>query len=112
MCRSFRSLDRRAWAPAHGDAGLGRQLAGEDLSGRPCPRDPAMLASVVNQVPHCGFPVASLVGFIGTCGLFVAGFPCRATGLRGRTRSEEHTSELQSLMRTSSAVFCLKKKNK
>src|SRR3546814_7979529 len=25
-------------------------------------------------------------------------------------RSEEHTSELQSLMRTSSAVFCLKKK--
>src|SRR3546814_9581078 len=28
-----------------------------------------------------------------------------------RTRSEEHTSELQSLMRISSAVFCLKKKN-
>src|SRR3546814_6931787 len=32
--------------------------------------------------------------------------------LSGRTlgRSEEHTSELQSLMRISSAVFCLKKK--
>src|SRR3546814_1517365 len=29
----------------------------------------------------------------------------------GRKRSEEHTSELQSLMRTSYAVFCLKKKN-
>src|SRR3546814_9206888 len=29
-----------------------------------------------------------------------------------RIRSEEHTSELQSLMRTSYAVFCLKKKNK
>src|SRR3546814_3347426 len=27
------------------------------------------------------------------------------------TRSEEHTSELQSLMRRSYAVFCLKKKN-
>src|SRR3546814_8245452 len=27
------------------------------------------------------------------------------------TRSEEHTSELQSLMRNSYAVFCLKKKN-
>src|SRR3546814_1802239 len=27
------------------------------------------------------------------------------------TRSEEHTSELQSLMRSSYAVFCLKKKN-
>src|SRR3546814_4945043 len=29
---------------------------------------------------------------------------------RQRDRSEEHTSELQSLMRNSSAVFCLKKK--
>src|SRR3546814_8196104 len=29
---------------------------------------------------------------------------------RGRARSEEHTSELQSLMRISYAVFCLKKK--
>src|SRR3546814_3260027 len=29
----------------------------------------------------------------------------------GRLRSEEHTSELQSLMRISSAVFCLKKQN-
>src|SRR3546814_9785110 len=31
---------------------------------------------------------------------------------RWRLRSEEHTSELQSLMRSSYAVFCLKKKNK
>src|SRR3546814_7575039 len=30
----------------------------------------------------------------------------------GMMRSEEHTSELQSLMRTSYAVFCLKKKKK
>src|SRR3546814_4939035 len=30
----------------------------------------------------------------------------------GRSRSEEHTSELQSLMRISYAVFCLKKKKK
>src|SRR3546814_9462420 len=30
----------------------------------------------------------------------------------GDSRSEEHTSELQSLMRISYAVFCLKKKNK
>src|SRR3546814_4198085 len=29
---------------------------------------------------------------------------------RGQPRSEEHTSELQSLMRISYAVFCLKKK--
>src|SRR3546814_6345189 len=45
--------------------------------------------------------------------------PCRATACgaprrrRASTsrRSEEHTSELQSLMRISYAVFCLKKKN-
>src|SRR3546814_10752173 len=30
---------------------------------------------------------------------------------RGASRSEEHTSELQSLMRISYAVFCLEKKN-
>src|SRR3546814_6999495 len=33
-----------------------------------------------------------------------------AQGLRNLRRSEEHTSELQSLMRNSYAVFCLKKK--
>src|SRR3546814_2010155 len=37
------------------------------------------------------------------------GAPARRGGRRGR-RSEEHTSELQSLMRTSYAVFCLQKK--
>src|SRR3546814_540707 len=31
--------------------------------------------------------------------------------INGLQRSEEHTSELQSLMRISYAVFCLKKKN-
>src|SRR3546814_2555232 len=35
-----------------------------------------------------------------------------STASRGRARSEEHTSELQSLMRISYAVFCLKKKKK
>src|SRR3546814_993488 len=39
--------------------------------------------------------------------------PCRHHPARpARPRSEEHTSELQSLMRISYAVFCLKKKNK
>src|SRR3546814_7873415 len=33
-------------------------------------------------------------------------------GATGPARSEEHTSELQSLMRISYAVFCLKKKKK
>src|SRR3546814_8714789 len=35
---------------------------------------------------------------------------CPSSCSRNRDRSEEHTSELQSLMRTSYAVFCLKKK--
>src|SRR3546814_5700477 len=37
-----------------------------------------------------------------------AAVPSRAVKIE--RRSEEHTSELQSLMRISSAVFCLKKK--
>src|SRR3546814_10063322 len=47
-----------------------------------------------------------------------AGFSIAEMGLYGSipfllgvVRSEEHTSELQSLMRISYAVFCLKKKN-
>src|SRR3546814_7357212 len=35
---------------------------------------------------------------------------CVAVGLSSILRSEEHKSELQSLMRISYAVFCLKKK--
>src|SRR3546814_4353814 len=39
-------------------------------------------------------------------GLFLG----KPIGIFGSVRSEEHTSELQSLMRISHAVFCLKKK--
>src|SRR3546814_6549340 len=50
--------------------------------------------------PHCN-------------GNFPAGRPGRDRPLRHPpSRSEEHTSELQSLMRISYAVFCLKKKKK
>src|SRR3546814_1277016 len=40
------------------------------------------------------------------------GFSDRQCVAADNCRSEEHTSELQSLMRISYAVFCLKKKNK
>src|SRR3546814_9508667 len=41
------------------------------------------------------------------------GVPCESAGRSlAPRRSEEHTSELQSLMRISYAVFCLKKKKK
>src|SRR3546814_3129680 len=50
---------------------------------------------------------------IGIAGMEIAD-SCRylhAFPRQGGARSEEHTSELQSLMRISYAVFCLKKKN-
>src|SRR3546814_10916037 len=48
-----------------------------------------------------------LTAILITVSLAVAWF----TAPTGDARSEEHTSELQSLMRISYAVFCLKKKN-
>src|SRR3546814_1191056 len=63
------------------------------------------------------------VGGLGEHEQHAAGRPVGILGERARRRrvlqpllefflrSEEHTSELQSLMRISSAVFCLKKKN-
>src|SRR3546814_3929067 len=53
--------------------------------------------------------ILEILVFIGhICLLFLAVKP--RVRRRFSPRSEEHTSELQSLMRTSYAVFCLKKK--
>src|SRR3546814_3661848 len=49
----------------------------------------------------------NLPGFFGLLHALVQGLLCSLLGFR----SEEHTSELQSLMRISYAVFCLKKKS-
>src|SRR3546814_3323309 len=51
-------------------------------------------------------PIGLLIGAI----LALAGLAQRNELVILRVRSEEHTSELQSLMRISYAVFCLKKK--
>src|SRR3546814_7656724 len=53
----------------------------------------------------CGLLRGGLRGVRGRCR-----FGRRRLGFGGVGRSEEHTSELQSLMRISYAVFCLKKK--
>src|SRR3546814_6847177 len=53
--------------------------------------------------------MAAGVNFIDTADTYAKGASERITGELIR-RSEEHTSELQSLMRISYAVFCLKKK--
>src|SRR3546814_7519661 len=50
-----------------------------------------------------------LVALTGLATAFAIGL-VPSTALFGGFRSEEHTSELQSLLRISSAVFCLKKK--
>src|SRR3546814_6735454 len=54
--------------------------------------------------------VAPLIAWLASEDCDVTGEVIVAGG--GRFRSEEHTSELQSLMRISYAVFCLKKKKK
>src|SRR3546814_8849965 len=56
---------------------------------------------------HCG---ASPCPSAETSGKTCAPCTSSTTPEWPRTRSEEHTSELQSLMRISYAVFCLKKK--
>src|SRR3546814_3945371 len=50
-------------------------------------------------------------GLIGKECPFPLADSCGEAYMRPTSRSEEHTSELQSLMRISYAVFCLKKKN-
>src|SRR3546814_9513688 len=51
-------------------------------------------------------------GFFGLKALYPGKLTFNQIESARRARSEEHTSELQSLMRISYAVFCLKKKTK
>src|SRR3546814_6895948 len=69
------------------------------------------------RLGRVALPVLALPAYLGDLGPTVAlgHGPERRPGLdrlRLLGRSEEHTSELQSLMRTSYAVFCLKKNKK
>src|SRR3546814_8495183 len=84
-------------------AGVGDQVAG-DLFRRAADR-----LAIDRQAghPHAGDALAALDGDDGGLGEDAQALRPDALG-----RSEEHTSELQSLMRISYAVFCLKKKTK
>src|SRR3546814_5536986 len=70
--------------------------------------------------PMCRSSTPQVVGRArgAACAASAAGSNCPRSALPAHSRrvptprSEEHTSELQSLMRISYAVFCLKKKNK
>src|SRR3546814_5250276 len=61
---------------------------------------------------HDGLPQYSLVRRMVSTRVVASGFHGSALPNSRSRRSEEHTSELQSLMRISYAVFCLKKKKK
>src|SRR3546814_7577337 len=71
--------------------------AGDDVSPQECATDLVELTdgdiSAAALVERCGVSAAEAAAAVPPA------------------RSEEHTSELQSLMRNSYAVFCLKKKN-
>src|SRR3546814_4636794 len=64
------------------------------------------------QGPPYGRRLELVPGLVrgGLSGVLADGARAAADACRPACRSEEHTSELQSLMRISYAVFCLKKK--
>src|SRR3546814_3421983 len=64
----------------------------------------------VRVVAGCRPDAALGVSFVGSAASSVTGSEATGAGVATTVRSEEHTSELQSLMRISYAVFCLKKK--
>src|SRR3546814_9248079 len=66
----------------------------------------AGIAAAFGLAACCALPF--LLASVGLGAAWLAGVAVVAAPYR--TRSEEHTSELQSLMRKSYAVFCLKKK--
>src|SRR3546814_986921 len=75
--------------------------------------DPALLAGTLNfniaRAEHLNLGIIWILsGFIGTI-LFIGPLLSGRELAAPWMRSEEHTSELQSLMRISYAVFCLKK---
>src|SRR3546814_6611428 len=56
--------------------------------------------------------ILALPSFLFATDRIVSGYVGGLPGVHAMWRSEEHTSELQSLMRISYAVFCLKNKKK
>src|SRR3546814_2396681 len=71
----------------------------------PCRLGRARRLATRNRLISAMVDHAAATGIMSLTGVVSASF-------LAQVRSEEHTSELQSLMRISYAVFCLKKKNK
>src|SRR3546814_1819707 len=79
-----------------------------DASARGPGAQPQRLTAIVDREALGGQPINAEDGEMVARGVETAEDRQRADA----NRSEEHTSELQSLMRISYAVFCLKKKKK
>src|SRR3546814_7561936 len=93
-CRSFRATTRHDPPVLLVRSGASKELS---MSNLPAPR-------------YLKTPDAAL--HVGISPRTLEKHRCYGTGPAYRKRSEEHTSELQSLMRISYAVFCLNKKQK
>src|SRR3546814_3085153 len=106
-----------------GIAGINRMGMKQQIQALDFPFANVQLTSdsiIANLGAHMGGDGAILILGTGSVGLIKRGedslsiggygFPISDEGSGAALRSEEHTSELQSLMRNSYAVFCLKKK--
>src|SRR3546814_6536867 len=93
--------------------GLDRELrghaAGLRTHGLICFSAAAMTVSVIALYMQIGGQRSDVLRIYEAAGAFI-GIIGAGLIVFSRGRSEEHTSELQSLMRNSYAVFCLKKK--
>src|SRR3546814_8141734 len=95
----------------------GDQLIPPKLAGSGSVSGPSVQAAPVSEGASAATAVVDiLLGYTNGYAAQLGGQSQANTRLVNMTaitnRSEEHTSELQSLMRISSAVFCLKKKKK
>src|SRR3546814_1431861 len=93
----------RAWPAAAAGGGIG---AVAEAAWRGQPQRPAQARAAVARGRVAARAVPAPVVFVATAQLSSG----RRFSGAWRLRSEEHTSELQSLMRISYAVICLKKK--
>src|SRR3546814_8068306 len=85
-------------------------LVGLHHRGNPCARPPTIIAMSKATRLFSGVDANGESGSPRPRRSFA--MPKWSTGAQCVARSEEHTSELQSLMRISYAVFCLKKQTK
>src|SRR3546814_3319350 len=96
-------------------------VCSSDLIDQVCAAGPPMVIGLGSSLP--GPPWFQPIGGGGSrlsmiasiCGTSMVSYSSSSLAIAcslSRLRSEEHTSELQSLMRISYAVFCLKKKTK